>query len=282
MMSPTTLHVVFTPSGAGCLRQALENAGRDDQVIAFFDNLSFGPINSPESSLRAKWVEDELCRTGWDDVTAQSERIWPEALAPTRRKVAWLSRRSAMEYAGFLEWLWRLGDDPCELIDLTDFKVPRPSKHGPPTPAVLAISLGILPPKQIEDSNLFDHATTLPAKERSEYRALWGQLRTDNAPLRVVDGNALVSAPISFFDARLMSYATDDWQKVAMIVGRALAAEMDDCIFQTSDIVLVARVNALIEAGRLELQGESAFEMHASKIRLPAGDSRAIRATDFW
>jgi hypothetical protein len=46
-MTQTVLHFVFTPSGAGCLSQALRTAGRDDQVISFFDDLSFGPINPP-------------------------------------------------------------------------------------------------------------------------------------------------------------------------------------------------------------------------------------------
>jgi Protein of unknown function/Domain of unknown function (DUF1835) len=269
-MTRSTLHVVFTPSGAGSLRQALANAGRNDPVVAFFDDLSFGPINPPDSSLRAKWVEDELSRTGWDCVAAKSERFWHEALSPDYRKVAWLSRRSAMEYAGFLEWLWRLGDEPCETVDLTDLKVSRRPEHGPPTPAVLVVSLGGLSPREIAESNFFGQATILSTTARGEYQALWEQLRADNAPLRVLDGGTLVPAPISFFDSLLMSHVTDDWQKVAMIVGLALVSQMDDRIFQTGDIFLVARVNALVEAGRLELQGESAFEMHASKVRLPA------------
>src|SRR4029077_18630867 len=108
-MTQTMLHFVFTPSGAGCLLQALRKAGRDDQVIAAFDDVSFGPITPPTSSLRATWVETELGRTGWHDVAGTSERLWDEARFPDSRKVAWLSRRSAMEYAGFLEWLWRAG-----------------------------------------------------------------------------------------------------------------------------------------------------------------------------
>jgi hypothetical protein len=59
-MMQTMLHVIFTPSGAGSLNQALRSAGRDDQVVSFFDDLSFGPINPADSSLRAKWVENEL------------------------------------------------------------------------------------------------------------------------------------------------------------------------------------------------------------------------------
>jgi hypothetical protein len=265
MMTQPTLHVVFTSSGAESLRQALMDAGRDDQVIACLDNLSFGPINPPDSSLRATWVQDELGWTGWGDAAPEPERFWHEALSSNHRKVAWLSRRSAMEYAGFLEWLWRLGDDPCEIIDLTDLKVSRP-----PMPETLAVSLGILAPKQINDHHLFEQAKTLPATARSEYHALWRQLRAENAPLRVLADNALVSAPISFFDSLVMSHVTEDWRKVARVVGQALYSQMDDCIFQTGDIFLAARVNALVEAGRLELQGRSALEMRCSEVRLPA------------
>jgi hypothetical protein len=44
-MAQTVLHFVFTPSGAGLLRQALRKAGRNDQVISSAENLSYGPIN---------------------------------------------------------------------------------------------------------------------------------------------------------------------------------------------------------------------------------------------
>jgi hypothetical protein len=269
-MTQTTLHVVFTSSGAESLRQALMEAGRDDQVIACFDNLSFGPINPPDSSLRATWVENELGWTEWGDAAPEPDRFWHEALSSNHRKVAWLSRRSTMEYAGFLEWLWRLGDDPCEIVDLTDLKVFRGHEQGPLVPAVRAVSLGILAPKQINDNHLFDQAKTLPATARSEYRTLWRQLRAENAPLRVLADDTLVSAPISFFDALVMSHVTNQWRKVARVVGHALYFQMDDCIFQTGDLFLAARVNALVEAGRLELQGRSALEMHYSEVRLPA------------
>ena len=77
------------------------------------------------------------------------------------------------------------------------------------------------------------------------------------------------SAPITFFDSLLMSHATDEWQKVARIVGEALAAEWDDGIFQTGDLVLAARVNALVESGRLEYRGKNPLEMQFSEVRLP-------------
>ena len=174
-----------------------------------------------------------------------------------------------MEYAGFLEWLWRMGDMPCEVVDLSEVEMSRSSEHSPTPPATLVISLGIVPTGIICRDKLWNLAEPLQAAARLRYRDLWQQLRSENAPLRVIEGGKLVSASISFFDARLMSYVTNDWQKVAMIVGEALVAEMDDEVVQVGDLVLAARIEALVESGRLEMQGKSALEMHASLVRLP-------------
>jgi hypothetical protein len=268
VMTAPVLHVVFTPSGAHSLREALMIVGRDDEVISSFDNYSFGPIDPADMASRAKWVEDELGRTDWD-VAAQTEQFWRKSLSREYRKVAWLSRRSAMEYAGFLEWLRQLGDDPCDVVDLTELKVLRHPEQGPSPQATFAVSLAGLSPNEISNNDLFDRAEKLKEEIRNRYQVLWKQLRAENAPLRVIADNELASAPITFFDELLMSYARDYWRKVAMVVGSALVSEMDDCIYQTGDIFLAARVAALVESGRLELQGKSALNMRYSEVRLP-------------
>jgi hypothetical protein len=262
-------HVVFTPSGAGCLVQALRKAGRDDHVIACSDDMSFGPINPADSSSRAEWVEQELGQVDWNKAPNSKERLWDETRFPDNRKIAWLTRRSAREYAGFLEWLWRRGDDPSEVVDLTDVTVSYRPEHGPPWPPRLAISLAMLHHDVIASEKLWELAAPLQASTRTRYLDLWRQLREENAPLRVLEGGDLVSAPISFFDSPLMSHASDEWQKVARIVGQALAAEWDDGVLQTGDLVLAARVNALVESGRLECRGKSPLEMRFSEVRLP-------------
>jgi Protein of unknown function/Domain of unknown function (DUF1835) len=268
-MTRAIAHFVFTPSGAGCLVQALRKAGRKDLVVASFDNLSFGPIDPPNSSLRAKWVENELGNTEWHEHATDSERDWNEARFPGHRKVGWLTRRSAMEYAGFLEWLWRLGDAPCEVVDLTEVKVSYPA-HSPPRPPRLAISLGMLHHDKICSDKLWDLAEPLQVAARARYLEFWRQLHAENAPLRVIDGDRLVSAPISFFDSLLMSHVTKDWQKVGRVVAPALSFGMDDDIVQAGDMFLAARINRLAEDGRLEIRGKSALEIFRSEVRLPA------------
>jgi hypothetical protein len=267
-MTPTVLHFVFTPSGADCLVQALRKAGRDDQVIVSHDDLSFGPINPGDASSRVKWVERELGQTDWADQTTGSDLVWDAARSPNR-KIVWLTRRSAMEYAGFLDWLWRLGDAPCEVVDLTDVTVSSYQEHGSPKPPRFAISLGMLHHDKICSDKLWDLAKPLQINGQRGYLDLWQQLRSENAPLRVINGDRLVSAPISFFDELLTSFVTDRWQKVARVVGHAMASQMDDWIVQSGDIFLSARLDALARGGRLEIRGGSAHDMRVSEVRLP-------------
>ena len=101
-MSAPTLHIVFNPSAAAELQHgALQQADRDERVVSLFDCLSFGPINPPDPDLRRKWVEEELGYSGWEAVVGETTSFWPEALSTSYRRIAWLSRRSAREYAGF-------------------------------------------------------------------------------------------------------------------------------------------------------------------------------------
>jgi hypothetical protein len=265
-MTQTIAHFVFTLSGAGCLVQALRKADRDDLVVATCHNMHLGPIDPSDPSSRAKWLENELGRIDRKD-PARSERDWDEARFPGHRKVAWLTRRSAMEYAGFLDWLWHRGDAPCEVVDLSEVKVFYLPEHGSRPPR-LAVTLGMLHHDTIAHNKLWDLAKPLPTTERLRYRELWGQLLSENAPLRVIGGDRLVSAPISFFDSLLMSYVTDDWQKVSRVVGPAMVSQMD--IVQTGDTFLAARINALAESGRLDIRGKSALEILHSEVRLPS------------
>jgi hypothetical protein len=248
-VSPVPLHVLFSPSAAGELRRALAESGRADRVVSSFDNLSFGPINPPHGRLRAQWVEEKFGYTDWEDAISGTAEFWREAVAPGR-KIAWISRRATLEYAGFLEWLWRLGDEACEVVDLTDVEVVG---HGP---ARLALSLALLPSEQILSNRLIDRAQPLAPEARRRYREMWARLRAENAPLRVISSQGLVSAPITFFDPVLLSCATDKWQRVARIVGEALVKDMEDGLLQYGDLLLSARVQALVEAGGLESSGD--------------------------
>ena len=125
--------------------------------------------------------------------------------------------------------------------------------------------------------NSSTETATLTQLERDHYQALWAKLRAENAPLRVIENGTLVSAPISFFDAQLMSFVTRDWQKTARIIGEALVAQMDGRVFQAGDLLLAGRINRLVENGALECRGESPLDVQHSEIRLPRRVNRSLQ-----
>jgi hypothetical protein len=260
--------VVFTPSGAVDLRKALARLGRDEEVIALVDDLSFGPIDPQNPEARHRWVESELGYSGWEDVVREAEEFWMQALSAGSVKVAWISRRTASEYAGFLAWLARLGDLPCEIVDPTDAMIGDDSDNRQVLPK-RAIPLALLSSNQIVANDILNLRKELAADERSRYAEMWRKLRTENAPLRIISGDTLVSAPISFFDPLLLSHATTNWQKQALVVGKVLTTFLDNSVFQTGDLVLVARLRALARAGLLESRGDL-NDIQRSEVRLPS------------
>jgi hypothetical protein len=266
-MTVPTLHVVFNMSAAGGLRKALAQLGRHDRVAALGDDLSFGPINPPDPDLRAQWVEAELGYDNWGDIGG--ETFWIAALSDQSRRIAWMSRRSAQEYAGFLEFVWRLGSSPCEVIDLTEVTVIGRHNDGEPPAPRLAVSLAFLAVPEILENNLLDRAQPLTEDMREACRATWKTLRGENEALRILDADlALRSAPISFFDQQLLSCASHRWLKAARIVGQTLTKLWDNN-FQIGDLVPASRLHALVEAGLLESKGDLT-RLTFSEVRLPA------------
>jgi hypothetical protein len=250
------LHIVFGPSGAGVLKQALKKAGLKDRVVADFDDLSFGPINPADDEIRRAWAKDTL---GLEDYFAMP--FWEEALA-AERPVVWTSRRVAREYAGFLEFMDRVGDRIVDVIDLTDVMI-RTADQG----RVHAV-MGLLVEDEILANRLLDQARPLEPEDREASQALWRRLRAENAPLRVIDENELRSAPLSHFDQSLLSHAAGDWRSWAYLVGGCLAESVETALYPVGDLVLASRVQALVEAGALE--GRGSLANRPFEVRLPS------------
>jgi len=120
-----------------------------------------------------------------------------------------------------------------------------------PLPAV-----SIMPPYQL--ASLLGSERQFTAQEAAEARLQWRRLRAENAPFRVVTPAGLASAPIDYFDQLLMERVTSEWRKVARVVGDTMGL----------DIVLLRRVMALIDEGKLLAEGDP-WDMHACRVRLP-------------
>lgn len=262
-----TLHVVFGLSAAGSVREALKRTDRPDKVVGFIDDFSYGPTDPEDIDARRTFVEDVLGYDFHDDETRKTRKaFWRKSLDPKQRRIVWLSRWSAMEYCNFLAWLERNGDAPFDLVDLTDTRLPGWRDPSMPEPVMCTSLVGSA---QFVRHQLWDRAEPFVEKQRRDAMRLWGRLRGEDTPLRVITAEGLVSAPLTYFDEDLIGRVGTDWVDAGLVVGQTLSAMMDNSfreggVYQCDDLVLFSRVRSLVEDGILEKKGR----LHGSTFKV--------------
>jgi hypothetical protein len=107
----------------------------------------------------------------------------------------------------------------------------------------------------------------ITGQEREEACRHWRQLRVENAPFRVVTPTGLVSAPVDHFDPLLIERATPEWRKIARVVGDTMGYNFEPYM-QVGDMMLLARVVALVDEGKLLADGDP-WDMRSCHVRLP-------------
>jgi hypothetical protein len=247
------LHAVFDVAATGHLMQVLGRARRDG-IICLSDDLSIGPIDKTDGEARTRWLQEQFGSDAYENA-ADIDAFWSEVASPANRIVAWVSRYNAGEHAGLLELLRRRGDEPFEVVDVTDVQF-----AGLEDRPGLASSLGIgeLGAAQVIERKLLETAAPLSATATLGYAQLWARLRQENALLRIVENATLVSAPINCLDARLLSFAAPEWRSTGLILdpfyrtARAAGFDVPDLRF------ILSRLAALVESGQLEGEGDVA------------------------
>jgi hypothetical protein len=242
--------------------RAVRDAGRDDEVLPFKDDLSCGPIEPDDPSVRASWwaqfyngfeVEDAL-RTFWGRVSGSEARL-----------VVWFGRHSARELAFFLAWTDRLGERAYQIVDVTGQRLPFRRQDGSAALGRPAQSVSIVPSDGLR--SLLGKEQRVTAHERKESQRDWRRLRRENAPFRIVTETGLVSASIDYFDPLLLAQATSEWQSVARVVMATIGYDSEPYL-QAGDLMLLTRIAALVGGGKLIADGNP-WNM-SCRIRLPS------------
>ena len=263
------IHVVFGESTIGALRQGLRQSGVHDQILALPDDLSYGPVTGDDFAARRAWIMENFSSIKNDEhAFASAEEVadfWDRFRSLKGETVVWFTRRSSSEYCGFLECLYR-APDPGRLLfnDLTEERRRGVNYKGQPYDAPV-YRTAFLNPEQL--MAFYGRWKPMPPNAGKAFRDEWEVLRSENSALRVLENGALKSAPIDYFDEIIMSEVTDQWRKGARVVGGSMGKNWgDEWINDIGDIAIFARLNALIDQGRVEFQGDRR-EMRRMEVR---------------
>jgi hypothetical protein len=250
MVDRRTLHIVFSLSATVDLRRALQTVGKHEEVIGLDDDWSFGP--PADAELRRAYVEAAwgYADEDWDD---QIKGFWERALKFDGRRVVWFSRRQPREYCNFLEWLRRNGDQSFEFVDLSDSYVTTPSGRRARVGCV-----SLVRESEFVSEAFWDQARPATKEELHTWLSLWERLREENAPMRVVTSEGLISAALDYFDNELMSHINFRWVQARRVVGNVMSDMLrNDGVFQANDLVLLYSLQELLDAGTIETKGVS-------------------------
>lgn len=256
-----TLHIVPGDSAGGSLVMAIRDAGRNDGVLPFPDDLSCGPIDPDDPSARAAWWLQYYEASEIEETLAN---FWRRATRFEGRLVVWFGRHSARELAFFLAWADRLGERPYHVVDVTGRRFPFGRRDGSTDLSRPAQSVSIVQPHLLK--TLLGAEQPISPVEREKNRRDWQRLKRENAPFRIVTEADLISAAIDCFDPLILEQATLEWQKVARLVGSILGHSSEP-YFQVGKVMLQARIVALVGEGKLIAEGDPR-DMSA-RVRLP-------------
>ena len=258
----TMLHIVPGDSAAGSLRHALKKVGREDEVVALRDDLSCGPIASMEPAERADWWAQFY---DWSESEALVRTFWERVENTDERLVVWYGRQSARELAFLLAWSDRLEQRHYDVVDVTGRRLRFIQHDGAIKVTEPITNVATVPTAAL--LSLLGEEKPVDSREREIAARTWRILKKENASFRVVTSEGLVSAPIDHFDLLLLEQVSRDWRKINSVISSAIGQSWTPYV-QQGDMMLHARIVALIEAGKLEADDDP-WNMLACLIRLP-------------
>ena len=106
-------------------------------------------------------------------------------------------------------------------------------------------------------------AAPLTAWEREELAEEWQRLQEENAPLRCVEGERVVSASVDRYDGLLLTRLGAETMRVAALIGRVLGCDKPGI----GDWLLARRIEALLRVGRIVWAGEPTGPFYGREIR---------------
>jgi len=240
------IHIIFSSSAAGTLRQLLYARGRRERIVDLHEYLDWGPIATDKFDDRVTWLDRHLPNDlGWDWISESTVKFHERAAADSDRLI-WIAPCSAAEQAGLYWYLDQFGGARAQMI-IADNALRGAWRAQPP------LTLGEL--QQEAMAELYDEYPRLPWDSSRFPPDRWRTLVADNALLRIVDEGVLRSAPKDYFDHFLLERCSTEWVKWHRVVADAMA-DIWGTGRSADEGFLLWRLRELIQRGDVICSGE--------------------------
>ncbi|OZF26026.1 hypothetical protein CH295_25645 [Rhodococcus sp. 14-2483-1-2] len=253
----TAQHIAPSFSAGVAIRAALSDAGTEGTILINDDDLSCGPIDSAALYRNQfRWMvsyvdvsDGHSSHTGWLPADGLRNALSADAEA---RPILWVSRTSAQEMIFQLHFASLATDFPWSVIDVPGVRGDGSSdraSHG---------SAGSSAAESVADSHpsrlrsLLGTEQPVSRHDVKEMVERWSKLQAENAPLRVLTDDGLLSVSADYFDKALIEHTS---ATAPTPMARVIADTMGSQPFPVADHVLHRRLIALVENGTMTAEG---------------------------
>ncbi len=250
------IHVLFSSSAGGTLRQVLRERGQETRVIDFMGSLEWGSIKDGDLKAREGWFETHVPSRPrvWTWLAENAERFRIEVASDADRLI-WLAPRSAGEQAGLYWYLQQFGGGDAQFL-IADY-IFRTDAHRHAAP----LGLGELNYDAM--SQLLDEAPRAMWDQTGFAEGKWMNLVSENANLRIVQDGNLSSVRDSYFDNILLSSCPKNWTRFYNVIGDAMY-NISKSGHTVGEDFLFWRMAELHKAGKIECEEE--FPRYGAKF----------------
>ena len=240
------IHILFSSSAAGTLRQLLYSRNSKQRVVDLSDCLDWGPIAHDNCRDREAWFNrhapTSFCEMDW---LCESLKRFNDGVANDREWLIWIAPLSAAEQAGLYWFLHHFDAGRAQMI-IADYPLSKAGRDEAP------FSLGEL--DQDLQLELLDECPRVPWDQSRFPKEVWSSLINDDALLRVVIDGELRSTSDDYFDANLVRSCPLEWTKWLRVIGDAMGA-LWDLGHSVHDDFLIWRLRHLIHEGVIHSDG---------------------------
>jgi Protein of unknown function/Domain of unknown function (DUF1835) len=216
------IHLTFSSSGAGSLRQALKAMNHSTKVLDLCDDLSFGPIAPDDFSARQAWLNQNLPLDdqhlfegeGWDWIATGAHDIQNQ-LVRHKEHLIWVAPQNIGELCGLHWYLNRWSSHNASFILVEDA---LPGGYAGKQPS------GIGELRQDQFKWLLEKAVRTSWDEQRFPQARWSQLCQDATNLRIIQQGQVISKAPDYFDELLLARCPRKWEKLHRMIAEGMIA----------------------------------------------------------
>jgi hypothetical protein len=269
------IHVVFQQADVTTLQQAIEmDESLRGEIFEIKDDFAVGPINDLDTddnwNARVEWWRRLLDASPYQDKQLAGSFDDRQTIATITNQLQndpdlelwiWMGQNQH-DVCGYFWLIPQLKEFAGRIVVLYFNNLPFINEKGQ---IFYPTTLHEIQPKEFLKAKKLNRKVTVSEFEVDPDE--WKRLSEENCVVRILEGGKkIVSQDENFYDKDIITGLTTEWQKGNRAIHQILAKMK----VKTGDVFLLWRMKHLMEAGKIEINGEPSRGWKDFEVRLKA------------